>query len=281
GVPIKDSCAGIAMGLVKEGETVAVLTDIIGLEDFMGDMDFKVAGTRQGITALQMDIKITGVTLDIMKTALAQAREARLHILDVMESVIKSHRESLSQYAPRMVIVTIPVDKIGALIGPGGKNIKGLQDETGAKIEVDDDGRVYISSQNAESVDAAKVHVEAIAAVPEVGKVYHGKVMRIMPRLGAFVQFMPGKDGLVHISELDHRRVEQVEDVVREGDEFDVKVLEIDSQGRVNLSRKAVLPLPEGMTETTGRPPIHHGRPSHRPHSDRPPFRDRHSGHRG
>jgi len=266
GVPLKASCAGIAMGLVKEGDKVAVLTDIIGLEDFMGDMDFKVAGTRTGVTAVQMDIKIKGVTHDVMKTALQHAQAARMHILDHMEGLLKTHRVELSQFAPRMITVDIPVDKIGALIGPGGKNIRALQEETGAQIEVDDDGRVYISSQNADSVEAAREIVEGMSAVPEIGKVYPARVVKVMPKLGAFVQFMPGKEGLVHISQLEHRRVERVEDVVKEGDQFDVKVMEIDSQGRVNLSRKALLPLPEGMTESKdearfpSRPPHRGGR---------------------
>lgn len=245
GVPLKAPCAGIAMGLMKEGNQVAVLTDIIGLEDFMGDMDFKVAGTRSGITAVQMDIKIQGVNMDVMKTALAQAREARMHILDHMEAVIQGPQE-LSEHAPRMITVDIPVDKIGALIGPGGKNIRSLQEETGATIEVDDDGRVFISSQNADSVEAAREMVEAMSAVPEIGKTYKARAVKVMPNLGVFVQFMPGREGLVHISELAHRRVEHVEDVVKEGDEFDVKVLKIDNQGRVNLSRKALMPIPEG-----------------------------------
>lgn len=272
GVPMKSACAGIAMGLVKQGDKVAVLTDIIGLEDFMGDMDFKVAGTRAGITALQMDIKIDGVNIEIMRTALGRAKNARMHILDHMESTLAQHRSELSPFAPRMITVEIPVDKIGALIGPGGKNIRGLQEETGATIEVDDDGRVYISSQNSESVEAAKTLIEAFSAVPEVGKVYHGKVIRIMPRLGAFVQFMPGREGLVHISELAHQRVERVEDIVKEGDEFEVKVKEIDSQGRVNLSRRALLPVPEGVVPARAedyprRPPQRdrgHGRPHFR-----------------
>lgn len=253
GVPLKAPCAGIAMGLVKEGDKVAVLTDIIGLEDFMGDMDFKVAGTRNGITAIQMDIKIQGVTLDILKTALAQAKEARFHILDYMDTVIKAPKE-MSEFAPRMITVDIPVDKIGALIGPGGKNIRGLQEETGATIEVDDDGRVYISSENAEAVEAARQYVAGIGAVPEVGKTYKGKVVKIMPNLGAFVEFMPGKDGLVHISQLAWKRVERVEDEVKEGDVIEVKVMELDSQGRVNLSRKALLPKPEGYVEEPYRP---------------------------
>lgn len=250
GVPLKAACAGIAMGLIKEGDQLAVLTDIIGLEDFMGDMDFKVAGTREGITAVQMDIKIQGVSMDVMKTALAQAKEARLHILEHMETTLNAQRAELSEYAPRMITVDIPVDKIGALIGPGGKNIRSLQEETGATIEVDDDGRVYISSVNADSVEAARGMVAGMTAVPEIGKAYKSRVVKIMPGLGCFVQFMPGKDGLVHISQLDHKRVERVEDVVKEGDEFEVKVTGIDSQGRVNLSRKALLPLPEGMTES-------------------------------
>jgi len=278
GVPIKEACAGIAMGLVKEGDKLAVLTDIIGLEDFMGDMDFKVAGSKNGITAIQMDIKIDGVTIDILKIALAQAKGARFHILEHMQAAINQPRPNLSEYAPRMITVNIPVDKIGALIGPGGKNIRGLQEETGANVEVDDDGRVYISSRNAESVEAAKNFVESISAEPEVGKTYPAKVVKILSKLGAFVQFMPGKEGLVHISELEYRRVDRVEDVLKEGDEFNVKVVEIDSQGRVNLSRKALLPKPEGYNPEEDRPHrsfrnnrpggggrgSHHGGPRHR-----------------
>jgi len=248
GVPLKASCAGIAMGLVKEGNKLAVLTDIIGLEDFMGDMDFKVAGTQKGITGVQMDIKIEGVNIEVMKTALAQARQARLYILEKMEAVIKTHREQLSSYAPRMVTVNIPVDKIGALIGPGGKNIRAVQEETGATVEVDDDGRVFISSKIADAVEAAKAYVESLTAEVEIGKTYTGKVVRVMSKLGAFVQFLPGKEGLIHISELDWRRVERVEDVLKEGDELQVKVIEVDNQGRINLSRKALLPKPDGVT---------------------------------
>jgi len=249
GVPLKAQCAGIAMGLVKEGDKVAVLTDIIGLEDFMGDMDFKVAGTAEGVTAVQMDIKIAGVTHEILEKALLQARAARLHILQYMNTVLPNHREKISTYAPQLVTINIPVDKIGALIGPGGKNIRSLQEETGATIEVDDDGRVFISSQSSEAVQTAREMVEGLTAVPEIGKVYHAKAVKIMPRLGVFVQFMPGKEGLVHISQLDYKRVENVEDVVKEGDAFDVKVMEIDNQGRINLSRKACLPAPEGYVE--------------------------------
>ncbi len=270
GVPLKASCAGIAMGLIKENDQLAVLTDIIGLEDFMGDMDFKVAGTREGITAIQMDIKISGVTIDILTVALKQAKEARLHILDYMDTVLKAPGE-LSEFAPRMITVDIPVDKIGALIGPGGKNIRSLQEETGATIEVDDDGRVYISSENAESVEAAKQYVEGMAAVPEVGKTYKGKVVKVMPNLGAFVEFMPGRDGLVHISQLAWKRVERVEDEVKEGDEIEVKVMELDSQGRVNLSRRALLPVPEGYDASKETPYRRPDRGGDR--GGRPPFR--------
>ncbi len=277
GVPMKAPCAGIAMGLIKEGDQLAVLTDIIGLEDFMGDMDFKVAGTREGITAIQMDIKISGINMSVMKTALTQAKEARIHILDHMDSTLGTARPELSEFAPRMITVDIPVDKIGALIGPGGKNIRALQEETGATIEVDDDGRVYISSLNSDSVEAAKAMVSGMTAVPEVGKTYKSRVVKIMPGLGCFVQFMPGKDGLVHISQLDHKRVERVEDVVKEGDEFEVKVTGIDSQGRVNLSRKALLPLPEGMTESFND----YARPAGRGGGDRDPRRDFRGGGRG
>jgi polyribonucleotide nucleotidyltransferase len=271
GVPLKASCAGIAMGLVKEGDKIAVLTDIIGLEDFMGDMDFKVAGTRSGVTAIQMDIKIQGVTLDILKTAVAQAKEARMHILDHMDGVLKAPNE-LSEFAPRMITVDIPVDKIGALIGPGGKNIRGLQEETGATIEVDDDGRVFISSENADAVEAARQYVEGMAAVPEVGKTYKGKVVKVMPNLGAFVEFMPGRDGLVHISQLAWKRVERVEDEVKEGDEIEVKVMELDSQGRVNLSRKALLPVPEGY-DASKEAPYRRPERSGGDRGGRPPFR--------
>jgi polyribonucleotide nucleotidyltransferase len=249
--------------LIRAGGEVAVLTDIIGLEDFMGDMDFKVAGTSEGITAIQMDIKIEGVTIEILRTALTQARDARLHILSIMNKVMPEKRGNLSSYAPRMITIDIPIDKIGALIGPGGKNIRAMQEETGATIEVDDDGRVYISSVNANSVEAAKGMVEGMSVVPEVGKVYKAKAVKVMPNLGVFVQFMPGREGLVHISQLEHRRVERVEDVVKVGDEFEVKVMELDSQGRVNLSRKALLPVPEGVTPQEYRP-----RPD-RPRNDR------------
>jgi polyribonucleotide nucleotidyltransferase len=241
GVPLKKPVAGIAMGLVKEGDRVAVLTDILGMEDHLGDMDFKVAGTDSGVTALQMDIKIEGISVQLMKQALEQAKAARLHILGKMNEKLDAPRPDLSAFAPRIVVIQIPVDKIGALIGPGGKNIRRIVEESGANVDVDDDGKVYITSNDAPAMESARAMVEGLTAEVEVGKIYKGRVMRIMPRLGAFVEVMPGKEGLVHISQLDVNRVERVEDVVKEGDELEVKCIEVDNHGRVNLSRKAVI----------------------------------------
>ncbi|OGR82914.1 MAG: polyribonucleotide nucleotidyltransferase [Elusimicrobia bacterium RIFCSPLOWO2_01_FULL_54_10] len=265
GVPMKAACAGIAMGLITDGGNFAVLSDIMGLEDHLGDMDFKVAGTKDGITALQMDIKIEGISIEIMKQAIHQAQAGRLHILSLMQKAIDAPRAELSSYAPKMVTVMIPKEKIGALIGPGGKNIRGIAELTGAEVNVDDDGRVTITGVGAESVDAAKAMVEGSVAEVEVGRIYKGKVTRLM-NFGAFVEVLPGKEGLVHISQLDVKRVEKVEDVVKEGDIIDVKCVEIDTMGRVNLSRKAVL-MPEGSAEDfiTARPS--------RPEGGRPPFR--------
>nr|MBP9127926.1 polyribonucleotide nucleotidyltransferase [Elusimicrobiota bacterium] len=241
GVPMKKPCAGMAMGLVKEGDRWVVLTDIMGMEDHLGDMDFKVAGTTEGVTALQMDIKIEGISIDIMKRALEQAKRARLFVLGKMAEALPAPRPELSSRAPRMEVVQIPVAKIGALIGPGGKNIRRIIEESGAQVDVEDDGKVYITASDLSSLETAKHQVESYSAEVEVGKIYKGTVVRIMPKLGAFVEVMPGKDGLVHISQLDVNRVERVEDAVKVGDEIDVKVIEVDSQGRVNLSRKAVL----------------------------------------
>ena len=240
GVPLKASCAGIAMGLVKEGDDYAILTDIMGMEDHLGDMDFKVAGTRKGITALQMDIKIAGITTAILAKALEQARVGRLNILDTMESSLATPRADLSAFSPRMVTVMIPQAKIGELIGPGGKNIRRIQEESGAEVNIEEDGRVFISSTDKKAVDAAREMVEMLAVEVEVGKIYHGRVTRLM-NFGAFVEVLPGKEGLVHISQLAEGHVKRVEDVVHEGDELDVKCIEIDGQGRVNLSHKAVL----------------------------------------
>lgn len=240
GVPIKSPVAGIAMGLVKYEDQVAILTDIQGLEDALGDMDFKVAGTEQGITALQMDIKVGGVSEAILREALAQAREGRLFILDKMLGVIDKPREDLSPYAPRIITMEIPVDRIRDVIGPGGKTIRKIIEETNVAIDIDDDGRVYIASTADGDGEKAAKMIESYTKDVEVGASYLGVVKRIM-KFGAFVEILPGKEGLVHISQLANERVNKVEDVLNIGDEVLVKVTEIDRQGRINLSRKAVL----------------------------------------
>jgi polyribonucleotide nucleotidyltransferase len=240
GVPIKAPVAGVAMGLVKEGEKYAVLTDILGMEDHLGDMDFKVAGTAEGITALQMDIKIKGITSAIMSQALDQALKARLFILDQILAVIASPRPALKPHAPRITVVKIPVDKIGAVIGPGGKTIRSIQDETGAKIDIGEDGSVYIASADGESSRRAVERIEALTETPVVGRIYTGRVVRTTD-FGAFVEILPGIDGMVHISQLDSERVERVEDIARLGDELTVMVTDIDPQGKIRLSRQAVL----------------------------------------
>jgi len=247
GAPIKRPVAGVAMGLIKDGDRVAVLTDILGVEDHLGDMDFKVTGTRDGITAFQMDTKIAGISRDIMTKALMDARNARDHILNVMEEALPAPREHMSQYAPKIETTQIPVKRIGELIGPGGKVIKKIQEDTGATIEVDDEGMVFVSSTDQAGGDAAMAFIKGLMEEPEVGKIYHGTVKTIVD-FGAFVEYLPGKDGLLHISELEHFRVGNVEDVLQVGDELDVKLVEIDSRsGKVRLSRKALLPVPEGM----------------------------------
>lgn len=240
GVPIKKPVAGVAMGLVKYKDEFAVLTDIQGLEDHLGDMDFKVAGTRDGVTAIQMDIKISGITKEVLQQALAQAKKGRLFILDKMNETITEPRPELSPYAPRMLTMSIDPDRIKDVIGPGGKMIRKIIEETGVEIDIEDDGRVFISSVDQEAAEKAKAHIERLTKDVEVGATYLGKVTRIM-NFGAFVEILPGKEGLVHISQLDKDRVAKVEDVVQEGDEILVKVTEIDKLGRINLSRKAVL----------------------------------------
>ncbi|MBM3269146.1 MAG: polyribonucleotide nucleotidyltransferase [Candidatus Sericytochromatia bacterium] len=244
GVPIKAPVAGIAMGLIKEGDRFAVLTDIQGIEDHLGDMDFKVAGTHEGITALQMDIKIKGISLEIMQVALEQARQARMFILDKMTEAISEPRSDLSPYAPRIITLHINPEKIGTLIGPGGKMIKRIVEETGVKIDVEDDGSVFITTPDSEAAAAAVSWVERLTKEAEVGKVYTGRVTRIL-NFGAFVEILPGKEGLVHISQLAPTRVAKVEDVVNIGDVITVKVVEIDSQGRINLTKKGVRPEEE------------------------------------
>jgi polyribonucleotide nucleotidyltransferase len=243
GVPIKAPVAGIAMGLIKEEKTgtIAVLTDIQGLEDFMGDMDFKVAGSANGITAIQMDMKIKGIDENVLSRALAQAKVGRMFIMDKMLQTIAAPRESLSPYAPKIISFTIAVDKIREVIGPGGKMINKIIAETGVKIDIEDDGRVFIATPDEEAAEKAKKMIEAIAKEIEVGEVYLGKVVRILP-FGAFVELLPGKDGMVHISKLANERVEKVEDVVKIGDEILVKVVEVDEKGRINLTRKGLIP---------------------------------------
>jgi len=240
GVPVQAAVAGVAMGLIKDGERVAVLSDILGDEDHLGDMDFKVAGTREGVTALQMDIKIGGVTRDVMAVALEQARASRLHILDIMDRTIARPRAELSTHAPRIVTLRIKVDRIRDLIGPGGKTIRGIIEETGVKIDVEDDGTVFVASADGSSMQRAIERIRSLTAEAEVGRIYRGTVRRVVD-FGAFVEIMPGTDGLVHISQLAPERVKQVSDVVKEGDVIDVKVLEIDKSGKIRLSRKEAL----------------------------------------
>jgi polyribonucleotide nucleotidyltransferase len=241
GVPMKAPCAGVAMGLVKEGDKIAVLTDILGSEDALGDMDFKVAGTANGITSIQMDIKIEGLTIDIMKDALDRARKGRLFILKEMEKALPKARGDLSKYAPRIITIQIKPDKIGDIIGPKGKTIRGIQDATGARINVDDSGLITISAVGGEAGQKARDMVAAIVAEPEVGRIYEGPVKSTTP-FGAFVEILPGVEGLLHISELQHGRTEKTEDVVKKGDVVQVKLLEVDERGRMKLSRKALLP---------------------------------------
>jgi polyribonucleotide nucleotidyltransferase len=240
GVPLLAPVAGVAMGLIKDGDNFAVLTDIAGQEDHYGDMDFKVAGTRDGITALQMDIKITGVTREIMQQALEQARVGRMHILGLMEQTIPQPRIDISKFAPRLYTIQISKEKIRDIIGPGGKTIRSIIEETGCQIEVGDDGRVVIASPDEPAAKRAMQMIERLTEVPEVGKLYTGQVRRV-EAYGAFVEIMPGTDGLVHISELAPYRVRETSDVVKEGDEMTVKVISIDETGRVRLSRKAVI----------------------------------------
>ncbi len=240
GVPIKAPVAGVAMGLVKDGDYFTILTDIQGLEDALGDMDFKVAGTKNGITAIQMDIKIDGINKEIFKQALAQAKRGREHIMGIMLDCIAEPRKELSKYAPKITTIHVDPEKISKIIGPGGKTIKKIVEETGAKIDIEEDGHVYIAAVNSEEAAKAIDMINGITAEAEVGKVYTGKVTRLMA-FGAFVEILPGKEGLVHISQLSTERVNKVEDVVSVGDEIVVKVTEIDQKGRINLSRKAVL----------------------------------------
>ncbi len=263
GVPLKAPVAGIAMGLIMDEQTGkhAILTDIAGAEDHYGDMDFKVTGTSQGITALQMDIKVTGVTSEIMRKALEQAHEGRLFILSKMEQVIPTSRTNISAFAPRIVTIRIPVDKIRDVIGPGGKMIRSIIDRTGVKIDVEDDGRVNVASADEESAQRAITIIQELTATPELNKTYLGKVQRITD-FGAFVEIMPGVDGLLHVSEIARHRVKDVRDELKEGEQLMVKVINIDPSGKVRLSRKALL---EGADE---QPPA--GGEAQPPHATQP-----------
>ncbi len=240
GVPIKAPVAGIAMGLIKEGQRTAVLSDIMGVEDYLGDMDFKVAGTAEGITSVQMDIKVKGLDIDTLKRALEQARLGRLHILNIMNQTIPESRPEISQYAPRILVIKINPDKIRDVIGPGGKMIKKITEQTGASIDIEDDGTVKIACIDSEMAQKAVDIVRSLTEDPEIGRIYRGRVRRIV-NFGAFVEILPGRDGLVHISELEHHRVVRVEDVLSEGDIVLVKVIGVDEEGKIRLSRKAVL----------------------------------------
>jgi polyribonucleotide nucleotidyltransferase len=240
GVPISGAVAGVAMGLIKEDAGYAVLTDILGDEDHLGDMDFKVAGTSKGVTALQMDIKIQGITREIMEKALAQANDGRMHILGEMTKAIETPREDVSEYAPRYITLKINPDKIRDVIGKGGATIRSIQEETGVKIDIDDSGNVKIASVDLDAGNEARRRVEQITADVEVGSIYDGKVAKLMD-FGAFVTILPGKDGLVHISQICEERVQNVSDKLTEGDVVRVKVLEVDKQGRIRLSMKAVI----------------------------------------
>ncbi len=257
GVPLKKPVAGIAMGLIKEGDRVAVLSDILGDEDFLGDMDFKVCGTKDGITACQMDMKVQGISFEVIKQALEQAKAGRLHILSKMNEVISEARTELSQYAPRFTVIQIPPETIGAVIGSGGETIRALTKETNTEIEIEDSGNVRIAATSQEDADRAIAAIRQLTRKPQEGEVYDAKVMEVREGLGAIVEFLPKTKGLLHISQLDHYRVENVGDLLKAGDRVQVKLVEIQSDGKFRLSRKALIPLPEGMQaeEYSPRPP--------------------------
>ncbi|MFZ1979516.1 MAG: polyribonucleotide nucleotidyltransferase [Bacteroidota bacterium] len=252
GVPMARPVAGIAMGLVKEGDKVAILSDILGNEDHLGDMDFKVAGSKKGITAFQMDIKIKGISFEILEKALEQAKDGRFHILSKMAETIEEPRKELSQYAPRLQTIKVPVDMIGAIIGPGGKNIRSIVQESGAEINIDDDGTVTIAAVEKESSDIAMRRILGMTEMPEIGKVYNATVKKITD-FGAFVEILPGKEGLIHVSQLDVKRVENVGDFLKLGDKIDVKLMHVDADGKMSLSHKALLPGGENAEEEIRR----------------------------
>jgi polyribonucleotide nucleotidyltransferase len=248
GVPAKSAVAGIAMGMIKDGDKVAILTDILGDEDHLGDMDFKVTGTQAGITAFQMDIKITGISSDLMMKALKKARDARLKILDIMNKTISTPKQELSPFAPRIISIRIDVDEIGLVIGPGGKNIREIIEKSGAEVNIDDEGIVQIASENLEACEVAKELIEKMVQKPEIGQIYKGKVKKIM-NFGAFIEILPGKEGLLHISEIATHRINRVEDHLKVGDEIEVKLIKVTPDGKLDLSRKVL--LKEGKDEET------------------------------
>lgn len=255
GIPLKKPVAGIAMGLIKEGDRTAILSDILGNEDFLGDMDFKVCGTRDGITACQMDMKIKGISFELMEKALLQARDGRFHILDKMDAAISAPAEELSEFAPRMTTIKVPVDCIGLIIGPGGKNIRAIQADSGVEdITIEDDGTLTISAVNGESAAKAKAIIDGMLREPEEGATYKGKVTQVREGLGAIMEFLPKKEGLLHISEIDYNRVENVSDLIQVGDEFDVKLIAVKPDGKFSLSRKALMEKPEGYVERERAP---------------------------
>lgn len=266
GVKIKKPVAGIAMGLIKEEDKVAVLSDILGTEDHFGDMDFKVAGTADGITAIQMDIKIRGISFDIMKTALMQAKEGRMHILGIMNEILPEARPNISQYAPHLYTMLIPVDMIGSVIGPGGKTIRHIIAESKTEIDISDDGKVTIAAFSKEGADAAKNMIEKLTELPEIGKIYEGVVKSIRD-FGAFVEILPGKEGLLHISEIEHRRLNKVTDALKSGDTVKVKLIGIDELGKLRLSRKVLLEPDKDNPEQQQQQ--RHSKPSH--HHRKPP----------
>lgn len=263
GVKVKKQVAGIAMGLIKEGEKVAVLSDILGTEDHFGDMDFKVAGTADGITAIQMDIKIRGISFEIMENALKQAREGRMHILEIMNKTISEPRENLSKYAPRLYTIFIPVDEIGLVIGPGGKTIKHIIAESNTEINISDDGKVIIAALSEEKAEIAKNMIQRLTEKPEVGKIYEG-IVKSVKDFGAFVEILPGKEGLLHISEIDRKKIAKVSDILNIGDKVTVKLLGIDESGKFKLSRKILLQSDGKETEkdrSSRKPNPHHRKP--------------------
>jgi len=245
GVPIRRPVGGIAMGLISEGDKVAILSDILGDEDHLGDMDFKVCGTERGVTAIQMDIKITGLKRAILEQALEQAREGRLHILGKMLETLPRARDEINRWAPRITTIHVKPDQIRIIIGPGGKTIKGIIDQTGVSIDVEDDGTVAVAGSDPEAVKRALEIINGLTAEPEVGKIYKGTVRRVVD-FGAFVEILPGNEALLHVSEMAHERVEMPSDVVKEGDEIDVKVISVDREGKTRLTRRELLPFPEG-----------------------------------